>query len=232
LALELATQRGVMRQALALLEAELSGINFAQVESLLDHLRHQPQASGPHPLGGAIAWTVIGASGETPAALSLHRLEVLPLQPEHPYLDIAWQQEVKLMRLPQTGRIFVSGGWSLRAEIIAHDRLPTDWQQRGQFWRAFLDADQVGVPILTTPCPGLRFAPLGLQGQQKSLGDLFTDRKVPAALRSGWPVILDQTNDTVLWVCGQALGHQGRITEQTTRVLHLQWLKEANDHAR
>jgi tRNA(Ile)-lysidine synthetase-like protein len=146
------------------------------------------------------------------------------LQPEHPYLDVDWRQKIKIVALPSTGSIRIADGWSLRLETIGRDHLPADWQQRGQPWRAFLDAAQVVTPILTTPYPGLRFAPLGLQGQQKSLGDFFTDRKVPAALRNGWPLIMNQTANTVVWVCGLALGHQGRLTEQTTRVLCLQWV--------
>jgi tRNA(Ile)-lysidine synthase len=49
---------------------------------------------------------------------------------------------------------------------------------------------------------GDHMQPLGLGGT-KSLQDLFTDRKVPRALRSELPVV--ETGDAIVWVAGVAV---------------------------
>ena len=49
---------------------------------------------------------------------------------------------------------------------------------------------------------GDRIRPVGLGGT-KTLADLFTDRKVPRALRSSLPVV--EARDGIVWVAGVAL---------------------------
>jgi tRNA(Ile)-lysidine synthase len=62
-----------------------------------------------------------------------------------------------------------------------------------------------------------------MAGRHKGVGDLFTDAKIPPALRSGWPLILDGASQMVLWVCGLTVAHTARIVESTANCLHLQW---------
>jgi tRNA(Ile)-lysidine synthase len=52
---------------------------------------------------------------------------------------------------------------------------------------------------------GDRMRPAGLGGS-KSLQDLFTDRKVPRALRHSLPVI--ESEDEIVWVAGVAVGER------------------------
>ena len=230
LALEIADQRGVLRQALALLQPGLAAIGFAHSESLIEQLRAQPEASGPHPLVAGLGWSVAGATTQRAARLSLHRMDALPFSPDQPYLDETWCQTIGLVRLPlpdqittKSGQITTPNGWSLRVDKLTVDQLSVNWQPRDQPWQAYLDADQAGELVLTTPRPGLSFAPLGMLGQHKTLGDFFTDGKLPTSLRAGWPLVMDRTTDRVLWVCGLRLAHQVRITAETRCVLSLRW---------
>jgi tRNA(Ile)-lysidine synthase len=57
---------------------------------------------------------------------------------------------------------------------------------------------------------GDQMQPLGLGGT-KSLQDLFTDRKVPRALRSELPVV--ETGDAIVWVAGVAVDERFAATE-------------------
>jgi tRNA(Ile)-lysidine synthase len=57
---------------------------------------------------------------------------------------------------------------------------------------------------------GDRMRPAGLGGS-KSLQDLFTDRKVPRALRRTLPVI--ESDDEIVWVAGVAVGERFAATE-------------------
>jgi tRNA(Ile)-lysidine synthase len=68
-----------------------------------------------------------------------------------------------------------------------------------------------------------------LGGRHKTVGDLFTDAKIPTALRAGWPLIVDRLTETVLWVCGLTVSQAAQITGDTRRVLRLQWLHKTRE---
>lgn len=59
--------------------------------------------------------------------------------------------------------------------------------------------------------PGDRIHPLGLGGRSKKLQDVWTDAKVPRALRRGWPLVVDSSDGgVVLAVPGIAASEEGR----------------------
>ena len=68
--------------------------------------------------------------------------------------------------------------------------------------------------------PGDRFRPLGLQGHRKKLQDLFVDRKVSRAERARIPLVLD-TQDRIVWVVGQGVSEDFRVTRGAASVLVL-----------
>lgn len=217
-----ATQRGVLRAAVALLTPETT-LDFAQSEALVAALPATGQASGPHPINTAVGWSVAGATTTRPARLSLHRPTALPFAPIHPWLDATWRATIGTLALPTMGTLRVNADWCLAVKRLPVTALPADWRMRQSPWQTVFDAER-GEPLsLTTPQPGQRFAPLGMNGRQKLVGDFFTDRKIPVALRAGWPLILDGTTGTVLWVCGVQPGHHARLTDQTQTVLQLFW---------
>ena len=83
----------------------------------------------------------------------------------------------------------------------------------------FLDAEAVAPPLRArTRLPGDCFTPLGMTGR-KSLQDLFTDAKVPAAARARTPVVLDARG--IVWVAGLALADRAKVTPETRRLLCL-----------
>ncbi len=151
-----------------------------------------------------------------PTRLSLHRADRLPFPPDHPWLA----EEADPRPIPVPGDMAIQG-WQLHARICAPADLPTDWATLSP-WEAYLDLDCLGAPALVCPKTGLDFPPLGMGGQRKSLGDLFTDCKIPLSLRAGWPLILAESGQ-VAWVCGVQMGHDCRITPQTEHIVHLNW---------
>ncbi len=233
LKLDLASQRGVLRQALAMFAPHLHDVEFAQVERMRSVLQPNAAAQGPHPVGQGLAWSIAGATLTQPAQLSLHRIDALPFLPDHPYFDATWQQQHDMLALPSVGMLAVSAGWQIQVTRCTPEQLPADWKARDQPWRVYLDAEQVGtlclttLQTLTTSQASLKFAPLGMNGRHKSLGDFFTNHKVPPSLRRGWPLLVDRANQTVLWVGGLAIAHQVRITERTRQILGIQWIKVA-----
>jgi tRNA(Ile)-lysidine synthase len=80
-----------------------------------------------------------------------------------------------------------------------------DWEVEahlGERGEAVLSADQLGPEATVRSWrDGDRMRPAGLGGT-KSLQDLFTDRKVPRALRRSLPVV--EANGEIVWVAGVA----------------------------
>ncbi len=213
-----ATQRALLRQAAALVTPAARELSFAQVTELCGAIT-QADAGGPHPLLADLMWSVAGATATRPALLSLHRRHLLPFVMGQPLLAEGSTHLLPAVPLGETVRLPLANGWQLTTNSFARSELPADWLQRGQPWQAFFDSAQVGRPILIAPTSGQRFAPLGLHGQHKMLGDFFTDQKIPVALRSRWPLLVDTAAQEILWVCGLRIGHAARITDATRTVL-------------
>jgi tRNA(Ile)-lysidine synthase len=86
--------------------------------------------------------------------------------------------------------------------------------------RVYLDADVAGDDLLVRAWrPGDRFCPLGMK-QEKKLQDYFADTKVPRALRSHIPLVVNRSH--LLWVGGQRIDDRARLTPATQRILALQ----------
>jgi tRNA(Ile)-lysidine synthase len=232
--LDRASQRGVLRAAIDLLatahdEAGPFHVDFDRIETLLERCETLTGATGPHPLADHLVWTVAGRTESRPARLSLHRENALPFLPDHPYFDANWRATVGVQPIPANGELQATNGWRLASQRIPVEDLPPHWRAAAQPWEAYCDADKLQQLYLTTPEPGMRIAPLGLQGRHKTLGNLFTDQKAPFALRAGWPIVVDSQRSRIIWVCGLALAHTARITEKTQRVQWLRWTKERDN---
>jgi tRNA(Ile)-lysidine synthase len=91
-------------------------------------------------------------------------------------------------------------------------------------WRAALDADQLGAPLLLrSPRPGDRFQPLGLRGRKK-LSDFLIDRKWPRLLRD--ELLLLTCGGQIAWVVGLEIAHSFRVGPDSRRLLLLEMQRE------
>ncbi len=107
-----------------------------------------------------------------------------------------------------TARIEPGGITELRARLAGKG--PRD---------EWVDADRaVGPFVVRLRREGDRFHPLGSQGPQK-LKKYLIDHKVPREERGEIPILADR--DGILWVVGQRIRHEARVTETTTRLLCL-----------
>jgi tRNA(Ile)-lysidine synthase len=109
------------------------------------------------------------------------------------------------------------GGWHIIQSTPGYrgDKaaLPTD------LWNAMCDADGLEAPLqVRPPRVGERVAPLGLGGTRK-LSDVFTDRKVPAAERRTYPVVV--CGEAIVWVPGVVRSQVLRVHSTTRRILSL-----------
>lgn len=233
-----AERRGVLRAAFAHLGADARQLGFAHLSSIVQHAAPAPSdrrsgqgpdargelSSGPHPLPGGLAWSVIGAFAGAPARLCLHAAAAAPVSTPYPRLDADWRQAHTQQPLPIPG-VVVVGEWQLAASILPAANLPPNWQALCGPWRLFAAAAALDAAVLTAPRPGLRIAPLGMGGSHRRVVDLLRDHKVPISLRQEWPLLVDSRNGQVLWVCGVQGAEQLRITAQTEQVVLLEWLR-------
>jgi tRNA(Ile)-lysidine synthase len=84
-----------------------------------------------------------------------------------------------------------------------------------------LDADALSATLHVRAWrPGDRMHPLGLAGS-KSLQDLFTDRKVPRAVRGRLPIVV--SDGEIAWIPGVATGDAFKVTDATTHRVRLHW---------
>jgi tRNA(Ile)-lysidine synthase len=199
---------------------------LAHIEALAATLDAPPRASGPHPLVEGISWSIVYEEGE--ALLSIHRAGALPLEPHLPWLDAAWRTTHAAQPLGVGAHVAGSGGWVLhvaRAEAYSGSVLNAAFDA----WSIYIDLSLGHGLQLTTPQPGLRMAPLGMGGHTRSLGNIFTDRKVAPALRPGWPLIVDGSG-RVLWLCGLVVA-EGVQAQPGDAALHLRWVRNPQQGA-
>ena len=84
---------------------------------------------------------------------------------------------------------------------------------------AWLDADQISYPLILRKWhEGDRFQPLGMIGNQK-ISDLLVQKKVSRPDKDLVTVLC--MGDEILWIPKLHSSEQGKLTEKTTRVLHL-----------
>ena len=86
-----------------------------------------------------------------------------------------------------------------------------------------VDLDRVSFPlVLRSSRAGDRFRPLGLGGGKK-LKKFFIDAKIPRSQRRRVPILC--SGERIIWVVGLRLDNRVKITEKTTRLLRVLYLK-------
>jgi len=86
-------------------------------------------------------------------------------------------------------------------------------------YQEIIDFDKLYPPLIfRTWRRGDRFEPLGVGGE-KTLGDFFTDAKVPVEYRKRIGVVCDEVG--VVWVTGLRIAERVKITPQTRQILKL-----------
>ena len=207
-ALHPAVARRVARDALARVSGG-SAVGFDQIARLRELAAHGPSwVDFPGCRAERVAGVVRlaarpGRGAVAPAPAFAYRLEV-PGEVTVPEAGVAISAELADRRYPGapwTSRRPAAG--SLGTEATMAVAAPVAGPLAVRNWR-----------------PGDRFRPLGLDGHRKRLQDLFVDRKVHRAQRARIPLVLD-TQDRIVWVVGQGVSHDFRVTEGAASVLVL-----------
>ena len=93
----------------------------------------------------------------------------------------------------------------------------------------YVDADKVQPDdlILRTWKNGDAFIPLGMKTKKK-ISDFFIDTKIPVYEKRSFP-ILETKDGRIVWVCGQRIDDRFKVTEETKRVLKLQFSRATDE---
>jgi tRNA(Ile)-lysidine synthase len=107
------------------------------------------------------------------------------------------------------------GDWILTAELHRTTAADALARRRPDGAVAVLDAAAVDLSGLRVRGwrAGDTIRPIGLAGGTKALSDLFTDRRVPRAVRARMPLVV--CGEEILWIAGLATAERVRVTSRT-----------------
>ncbi len=206
-ALPLSLRRSTLRLAVRQLRSDLRDVGFQSIEQAR-LVAEQGDTGSQATLPGGVMLTV-GYDQLTITAASGVAPTLLP--------QVVGDTAVPL---PIPGRIKLANGWVLTTKILEH----ADWAQvmvNPDPWQAFVAVER---PLfLRTRQPGERMQPLGMSGQSGKLKEIMIDRKIPARLRSDWPLVVTESHP--VWLVGHLVDERVRLTAVSAPVVHLQCLK-------
>jgi len=195
-----ALQARVARYALSIVPG-LGHIGFDQIQGLLELVKANSETSVSLP------GRQIERRGD--------RIVVGPALPR----DAA---ESNSFRVPLSipGEVRLDGaGWAVsaeRAETAGTAAAPGS----GRATVVAVAAAPLALPLaVRSRQPGDRFRPLGQTGRKK-LQDFLVDRKIPRETRDSLPLVVDGA-DRIVWVVGQAVAEDFRVTEPSRGVILL-----------
>jgi tRNA(Ile)-lysidine synthase len=90
---------------------------------------------------------------------------------------------------------------------------------------AYFDADEIGSLVVRSFAHGDHIRVFGKGGRRK-VQDVFVDRKLPAKLRSRWPLVV--CDGEIVWIPNLVRSSVATVTAKTQKVLHLRATPCAN----
>lgn len=208
-ALPLALRRRILRRATMMQRPFLPDLSFAAIEQARQvaeagHTGGQSDLVSGLTLRVAYGRLIIGEADAGPLA--------------------DWPQLPSGIRLPLPvpGAVSLSGGWVLEA-ALCHQVNLAEIRGNEDPWQAYA---AVGDALLWVRGrrPGERCQPLGLNGRSASLKEVMINRRIEAAWRADWPLVV--TNDHLVWLVGHLLDERARVVEGgETAVVHLRCYK-------
>lgn len=90
---------------------------------------------------------------------------------------------------------------------------------------AILDAHSLTPPlIIRRRVSGDRFQPLGVEAGSQTVGDFFTNVKMPRDARVGWPLVF--SGSQIIWVPGYRLAEGAKVQKNSRKLVQLRMLRK------
>jgi tRNA(Ile)-lysidine synthase len=203
-ALSLSMRRRTLRRALTELRPAISDISFRAID-LADQIGMAMET---------------GAEATLPGNIRL-RLEyeqiLLAIDPDEVPVDLPQLAAGKALTLPIPGRVALEGEWQLTAADA--DVGLAEARSNRDPWSVYVDIGQTRVVQVRARLAGEQFQPLGMDGHSAAVQDVMVNRKLPAALRDRWPIIVSGAQP--LWLVGLQMDERGKVTEHSQRIVQL-----------
>ena len=112
-------------------------------------------------------------------------------------------------------------GWALSAAWVDEDERGETQARPARGDTVVVAAAPLRGPLaVRTRRRGDRFKPLGMGGKGRKLQDYLVDRKIARVDRDRLPLVVDR-DDRIVWVVGQSVSEDFRITEPKRAVILL-----------
>lgn len=122
------------------------------------------------------------------------------------------------------GSLMLNNGWEIRSEWI--DDTGGVEVTHGDQNIAIMDAAALNFPLtVRRRAAGDIFQPLGMQNGSLTLGDFFTNEKLPVEARADWPLVV--SGGRIAWVAGVRIADFARVQPNSRRLVRLRLLKTA-----
>lgn len=191
--------RHLLRSALGRMQGNLRDIELVHIEGILRAIVHPAGKELSLPWG----LTFLGDYEQSYIFRGENPLLLLPTLEGEYNLNVPGETDIT--------------GWRIKAEVTEHEPGVIE----GGDFKAVFDFDLTGSE-LTLRCrrDGDRFQPLGME-QTKKLQDFMVDSKIPRVWRDRVPLVC--ARDRIIWVAGWRIDHRVRVTDDTRRILRLEF---------
>ncbi len=119
--------------------------------------------------------------------------------------------------LPIPGSAALASGWQITSKISPNSL--SRIRRNRDPWCAYVDVGDIQTLWVRSRLPGERFQPLGMEGRTASLQDQMVNLKLPAHLRSRWPVVV--TEEHPIWLVGYHVDERAKVSDSSRIVVQL-----------
>ena len=216
-ALPLSLQRSTLREAIHRLRYSLRNINWVHVENAVHVLQT-----------GSTGAAVTLPSG-LQARIGYDEFVVAQAGYREPLPDLPLLYDTENVALRIPGHTPLPGShWTLAAQVGHRETWPEHKLRHGDPWQAHLDHDVTGSELcLRTRRTGDRFWPQGLGHEPTTVQSFMINAKVPRARRDRIPLLASPRQ--ILWIAGWRIDERAKVTEATTRILSLTFVKTSEE---
>ncbi len=128
------------------------------------------------------------------------------------------------LELTVPGVVQLENGWAIESQWLeAGTELEFDSNSGPN--TAILDAYSLTLPLtIRRRASGDRFQPLGVERGSLTVGDFFTNVKMPRDARVGWPLVF--SGSQVIWVPGYRLAEGAKVHKYSRKLVQLRLLQK------
>ena len=128
------------------------------------------------------------------------------------------------LELTVPGVVQLENGWEIEAKWLEVDGILAFDNNSPN--TTILDAGSLTLPLtIRRRMPGDRFQPLGVVTGSLTVGDFFTNVKMPRDARVGWPLVF--SGSQVVWVPGYRLAETAKVQKNSRKLVQLRLLQQS-----